>query len=217
MNPTAKYIFFVSLVFLLSTGDALAHRVVVFAWVEGDTVLTESQFHDGKKVVDGDVMVYDLAGNLLLTGKTDAKGEFSFKIPRPSGMRIVLGAGMGHQGEWTLSDAEVMESPGLSERSEIDRPADRVNPKSVDIAESQSRMSQSPREEGPTRPDAFRDDKQIEEIVERVLERKLKPVTRMLVDLQQPGPSTSEIFGGIGYIFGLMGVAMYFISKKKKD
>ncbi len=217
MNLKMKYIYLILFAFFIPANDASAHRVVAFAWVDGDTVFVESQFQDGKKVAGGEVKVYDLEGQVLLTGKTDAKGEFSFKIPKPAGMRIVLNAGMGHQGEWTLPDTEVIGSPGLSEKNEINRPADRINPESVDIAESQSRMIPSPREEDPSRPDAFYDDKQIEEIVERVLERKLKPVTRMLVELQQSGPSISEIFGGIGYIFGLMGVAMYFISKRKKD
>lgn len=212
-----KIILLISLIFFLSAGVASAHRVVVFAWVDDDTVFTESQFQDGKKAAGGDVTVYDLEGKVLLTGKTDEKGEFSFKIPKPAGMRIVLNAGMGHQGEWTLSDAEVPGSSGFLEKGKTDKPADPLNPESVDITETRSEMMQSPGDAVAAGPDGFPDDKRIEEIVERVLDRKLKPVTRMLAELQQPGPSMSDIFGGIGYIFGLMGVAMYFISKKKKD
>lgn len=212
-----KIILLISLIFFLSAGVASAHRVVVFAWVDDDTVFTESRFPDGKKVAGGDVTVYDLGGKVLLTGKTDKKGEFSFKISKPAGMRIVLNAGMGHQGEWTLSDAEVPGSPGLSNKIENGVTADPLPSESIGLYENQSRMIPPPQEVKAGKPEVFEDDRKIEEILDRVLERKLKPVTRMLAELQQPGPSMSDIFGGIGYIFGLMGVAMYFISKKKKD
>jgi nickel transport protein len=39
----------------------------------------------------------------------------------------------------------------------------------------------------------------------------------MVADLEQKGPTMNEIVGGIGYIFGLMGVAIYFSSRKKKS
>jgi len=47
----------------LVVDSASAHKVMIFAWVEGDTVHTESKFSDGKKVKKGDVIVYDLQGN----------------------------------------------------------------------------------------------------------------------------------------------------------
>ena len=71
---------FVVLSFLV-VSTAIAHKVMIFAWVEGDTIYTESKFSGGKKVRKGDVMVYDLHGNRLLQGKTNEQGEFFFKIP----------------------------------------------------------------------------------------------------------------------------------------
>ena len=50
----------------------------------------------------GEIVVYDLAGKQLLSGKTNADGEFSFKMPGKTGLKIVIQAGMGHQGEWTI-------------------------------------------------------------------------------------------------------------------
>ena len=49
---------------------AFTHKVNIFAYVEGDTVYTESYFSDGKKVEGGVVEVYDSEGNKLgLYGK----------------------------------------------------------------------------------------------------------------------------------------------------
>ncbi len=56
----------------------MAHKVMIFAWVQGDKIFTESKFSGGKLVKGGDVIVYDLEGNQLLEGQTDDKGEFSF-------------------------------------------------------------------------------------------------------------------------------------------
>jgi hypothetical protein len=39
----------------------------------------------------------------------------------------------------------------------------------------------------------------------------------MLADLQQKGPSIKDIFAGIGYIFGLLGVAAYVQSRKRNQ
>ena len=55
----------------------------------------------------GEIVVYDLAGKQLLSGKTNADGEFSFKIPGKTGLKIVIQAGMGHQGEWTIPAEEI--------------------------------------------------------------------------------------------------------------
>jgi nickel transport protein len=211
-----NYIFFVSLLFFTVANMAHAHRVVVFAWMDGDTVFTESQFPDGKKVVEGEVAVYDLNGTALLNGKTNANGEFSFKIPRPVGMRIVLSAGMGHQGEWTLSEAEVLGAIGspdaaVSETQNVKPPAEPVAATSQPRPEADLAVQTAQ----PALPAAMLNEAQIEQIVERVVDKKLKPVTQMLVQLQTPGPGLSDIFGGIGYILGLMGIAMYFYSRKK--
>jgi nickel transport protein len=92
---------------LLLGGNALAHRVNVFAWVEGDTVFVECKYPDGTKVHEGVIRVFDSAGRELLKGKTDTRGEFSFKIPKQDDLKIVLEAGMGHRAEWPLSKQDL--------------------------------------------------------------------------------------------------------------
>lgn len=212
MNLKFYHIILIFLIFFTLPPAASAHRVVVFAWIEGDTVFTESQFADGKKVVEGRITVYDLNGNVLLDGTTNANGEFSFKIPRSGGMRIVLAAGMGHQGEWTLSDAEVSGASNLLNLTPPEDPADKEAAAQPDDAPA----SASPRTPRPEPAAGYMDEKQMEQIVERVLDRKLKPITHMLVQMHHSGPTLSDIFGGIGYILGLMGIAMYFYSRKKR-
>jgi nickel transport protein len=92
---------------LLLGGNAHAHRVNLFAWVEGDTVHVECKYPDGTKVNEGTIRVFDSAGKELLNGKTTPKGEFSFKVPKQDDLKIVLEAGMGHRAEWPLSKQDL--------------------------------------------------------------------------------------------------------------
>ena len=80
-------------------GSASAHRVNVFAWVEGDTVYVESKFAGGKKVKAGKIIVVDAKGVERLSGRTNDQGEFSFKVAEPADLIIRIAAGQGHQGE----------------------------------------------------------------------------------------------------------------------
>lgn len=110
--------------FLVEPADA--HRVNVFAWVEGDTVHVESKFSGGKKVNAGKIIVIDPRGAELVKGTTNAEGEFSFKVPEKTDLKIVLLAGEGHRAEWTIDAAELSipatgkrpvtgETPGIKE------------------------------------------------------------------------------------------------------
>jgi len=90
----------------LFTSPALAHRVVIFAYTEGDIVHTESKFMPHTPVKQGKILVLDAqTGKELLTGQTDDQGKFSFKIPpeaQKQDLKIVVEAAMGHRGEWLL-------------------------------------------------------------------------------------------------------------------
>ena len=106
----AKLIFYLFLVVCLLCFGAEqvdAHRVILFAWVEGDTVYVESKFHGGKKVKAGKIIVTDPQGTALVKGTTDEKGEFSFTVPKKTDLKIVLVAGTGHRAEWALPVAEI--------------------------------------------------------------------------------------------------------------
>ncbi|MFZ2633885.1 MAG: hypothetical protein WA081_19320 [Desulfosalsimonadaceae bacterium] len=198
-----KHIWPVLILFLVlfQASMAAAHRVVVFGWIEGDTVYTESQYPDGKRVKNGQILVYDADGKELLTGTTSENGEFSFKIPKSSALRIVIQAGMGHQGEWKFSAQEIQAAAGGAGSPAQPPGPDPVPDKPLPATDAPVAAPQP-------------DPKQLERMMERLLDKKLHPITRMLVEMQQKGPTVTDIFGGIGYIVGLMGMAAYFLSKK---
>ena len=101
------YLFLVVCLLYFRIDPVSAHRVIVFAWVEGDIVYVESKFPGGKKVRAGKIIVTDSQGTELVNGTTNDKGEFSFRIPQKTDLKIVLLAGEGHRAEWKLPLSEI--------------------------------------------------------------------------------------------------------------
>ena len=201
-------LFLICLLSMLLTlpSPALAHKVSVFAWVEGDTVHTQSKFFGGKKLNDARVNVFDAAGNLLLEGRTDAGGEFSFTAPERAEMKIVVSAGMGHQADWTVRATDFA---GLTEASSSTE---------ANASQSSSQFTLAQNSGSQTHTPAFTpDSKEIQIIFEKALDKKLTPVIKMLSEAREQRPGMRDILGGIGYIVGLVGLAAYFSSRKKKD
>ncbi|MEJ2323903.1 MAG: hypothetical protein P8Y77_03780 [Nitrospirota bacterium] len=88
---------------LLLPHEASAHRVSVYAWQEGSTVHAEAYFADGARCIDCEVEVRDpKTGELLIQGKTNGEGAFSFEAPARD-VRVVVRAGPGHMGEYVLA------------------------------------------------------------------------------------------------------------------
>jgi len=181
---------FLSLLLLMTASVVFAHKVNIFAYAEGDTVYTESYFSDGTKVKDGVVQVYDSQGTKLLEGKTNENGEFNFKPLKKDDLKIVLLASMGHKNTYVLSADEL-----------------------PDIMAAQKPQKPEPKESG-VKEVAEVDLDQIKRIIDTSLDEKLKPIMRQLTKAQQREVSFTEVIGGIGYIFGIMGIILYFLSKK---
>ncbi|NDV18906.1 hypothetical protein GO013_05665 [Pseudodesulfovibrio sp. JC047] len=179
----------VATLFLAAVSEA--HKVNIFAYVEGNTVVTDSGYSRSKRVQGGVVEVRDgSTGKLLLSGTTDTTGRFDFEIPaevreNQADLRLLLKAGAGHQAEWTVTYAEFSHTPGIFS----DTTSDHVHT-AVQVTSSSSQD------------------------VETLLRRELEPIKRMLAEMHDAGPSVTEILGGIGYIFGLFGVVAYMKSRK---
>lgn len=171
--------------------SAHAHKVMVFALAEDGRIHVEGYFADGKKAQDSLVEVFDPQGAKLLEGRTDKEGSFSFQIPEKTSLRIVLTASMGHKAQFIV-------------------PEDEIGPSSQPMNVTKTAVGQVRKGKemdllGP---------EQIRTIVDEELDKKLDPLIRAVLQSQAKGPSIHEVLGGIGYIVGIMGVIMYFRSKR---
>ena len=114
----------VSFLTLALTATAYAHKVSIFAYVEGERVYTESYFVDGSGCSNCKILVYALDGTSLLEGQTDAEGLFDFATPDAESLRIVVEAGMGHRNEYQLIlDGRSAVSPSAIQKKEPVRSA----------------------------------------------------------------------------------------------
>jgi len=183
-------------------GDASAHRVNLFAWVEGDTVWVECKYPDGTKVHEGVIRVLDSGGKELLNGKTNTKGEFSFKIPQLDDVTIVLEAGMGHRADWPLSKQD------LAPAGEAPKPEPAAPSQTAPKTEAPPLAAKESVSDAASPPPAG-----IDQAIEKALDKKLAPVLKMLAEMHEQKVRLTDVLGGVGYIIGLVGVAAYFKRK----
>lgn len=192
-----RVLWIVLAVIAVSAEPVSAHKVTVFAWVEGDTVQTESKFSGGRMAKQARIEVYDGSGNLLLDGLTDDKGRFSFTAPKKEDLQVVLVAGAGHRNTWTIKAEEFADQTPLaaedhSVATNATQPlVEAVLPQGVAVS---------------------RDELQI--MIETALDKKLQPVLHRLHQMED-GPRLAEIIGGLGYILGLVGLGSYLHYRRR--
>ena len=211
--------------FILGTAaSAQAHRVNIFAWTEGDQVVAECGFNGGNKVKQGQVVVFDAAtGAKIVEGLTDDQGVYRFSVPaagKAHGVRIVIKAGEGHQNDWTMDAAElaaVQPADPASAASSTASPAKTSTAVSgatpAATAGAQPPATQKTNK-APAQQTANISAAELQGIVNTALDVKLGPIRKELAEMRVARPGFSEIFGGIGWLVGLAGIALYFKGRR---
>ncbi|MEW5945263.1 MAG: hypothetical protein AB1742_03605 [bacterium] len=208
-----------------------AHKVNIFAWVEGDVVRTESYFSGGAKCRNSKVSVLDPAGTVLAAGTTDDEGGFSFKPTVKTDLRIVLDAGMGHRGEFLLPAGELPDVPaeGQGAPGGGATPVSEKTAAAVSTGKPRAAPGGAPpegaRPEGarpappsaarhaqPRRPEEcppFIGEERLRAIIEAEVEKKVAPLRKMMLDERRRDDPIAEIIVGIGLIAGVMALLMF--------
>lgn len=192
--------------FMAWVSPAVAHRVNIFAFVDGGEIQAECSFSRGNPVRDGKIEVLDAATNVvLLSGVTNAQGLFRFPVPpgtRDAGhdLLVRVNAGEGHQNEWRIPAADLGTSPG-----------DAVDAVST-VRELQA--SYVPPSTQPGEQVVIVRSQDLEQLIDAALEKKLAPMRRMLAEQYNREPSLRDIIGGLGWLTGLAGIAFYFKGRR---
>jgi len=206
------------------TLPALAHKVNVYAYVDGPNIMLECFFNKTSKVHDGAISVLDTAtGEVLATGTTDENGSLSLPVPPKAiasghDLKILLKAGEGHQSDTLVKASEfagLKPAPAPAKAAETKsapKPEAKPNAKAGANPEAkQAGAAPALPQQGPQIDEAM-----LTRIVEQAVDSRLAPVKRLLMEAAAPkGPSFTEIAGGIGYIFGLCGIAALIASRRK--
>jgi nickel transport protein len=186
-----------SLVLSFHISPAYAHKVNMFAYVEGNKVMMEGYFSDGNKPMNCDVTVTDSNGKMLLKGLTDKEGKFSFNIPEITDLHVVLNAGMGHRAQYVISRAELM---GAQPNAGGDQASSASKPE-----ETAANAKETTDTSAPTNLD--------EAMVRKAVTDAIVPLMRT-VDQMRESANFSNIVGGIGFIFGIVGVFFYIKARQ---
>ena len=212
--------------FILATAtSALAHRVNIFAWTEGNEVVAECGFNGGNKVKQGQVVVFDAAtGAKLIEGRTDDFGVYRFPVSaegKAHGVRIVIKAGEGHQNEWTVEAAELatiqpgtVAAPAPASAPDAAATSAAVSAPAVATAAAAQRPASPKADKAPAQQAANISAAELQNIANTALDAKLGPIRKELAEMRVARPGFSEIFGGIGWLVGLAGIALYFKGRR---
>jgi nickel transport protein len=144
-----------------------------------------------------EVTVTDPNGKMLLKGLTDKEGKFSFNIPEITDLHVVLNAGMGHRAQYVISRAELtgaQPNAGGDQASTSKPEETATNAKETSDASTAS-----------TNLD--------EAMVRKAVTDAIVPLMRT-VDQMRESANFSNIVGGIGFIFGIVGVFFYIKARQ---
>ncbi len=111
---------------LLFSSSVSAHKLNVFAFVEGGEVHVEAYFSDGILAKNAKLTVTNTHGDLIYEGRTNELGQHQFNASGQADLRIKINAGLGHIASYqlgtvavadTASDAPEINSSDLSSSS----------------------------------------------------------------------------------------------------
>ncbi len=208
--------------------QSYAHKVNIFAYAEDGRIHAEGYFVDGSKCKNSRIEVIDdKSGEKLAEGYTDDNGQYVVDIPRATSFKLILHAGTGHQNEYVLKEDEVKEAlPQKKDKEKEEEKAPEQGVKDPQVSETQKAHVEPKAGQGEALPRARHKEVaaetplscELDAAVEKVVDRKLQPVMRILLNLQEKSakPGLTEILGGIGYIIGILGIVAYFKGRAGK-
>ena len=179
---------------LLTAGPALAHKVSIFGYAEDGKLLGQSYFSGGTPAKGCEVLLLDDQGQQIDTAKTGDDGAFEMALPKAKPpLKLVVLAGEGHRGEFVLTADDL----GLTQDG------------------AQSAAETKPKEQSAPQA-AIADTAQLEKALAKVIEKKIGPLRAQITRMAAEQPSQiNQIIGGIGWIIGLVGIAAFFLSRRK--
>lgn len=180
---------------LAGGGTAAAHRLNVFAFADGASIRGEVYFTGGGPARSVRVVVLGPTGESLGDTVSAADGTFVVEARERVDHRIVADTGDGHQAQYVVRAGELPLS--LPERTTQSAVGDR--PPTAPLAAPAGR-------EVPAA--------EFEAMVDRAVGRRLGALSERLVALEQT-IRWRDVLGGLGYIFGITGVACYVAARRR--
>lgn len=198
-------------VFLIAAQPAMAHKLSLFAAVDGKTISGYGYFSGGARPHNVTVTVTAPGGEKLGETTTNEKGEFAFPVHYKCDHILTINAPDGHSATFTVEAGELPD----------DLPA---------LGVDKTRMPQvrhlAPKAAAPVAPQALApataaSADEIDRAVEMAVKRQIDPLGKQIIkyreqlDRYEKKIYLHDVLGGIGYIFGIAGIAFYFLGTRK--
>ena len=166
---------------------AAAHRLKLFATIEGGTISGYAFFIGGGRPEGAAIIIRDENGAEVHRDATDAEGRFAWTPPAAGSFTVTVDAGDGHGADIRLG-AERFGAASPSSSAAIAAPASA--PPLTDTAA-------------------------IEAAVDRAVARQIRPLLEAY-DEAEGRVRFNDIVGGIGMIVGLAGAALWASSRRRR-
>ena len=176
-------------------GTASAHKLNVFAHVEGHTIRGNAYFPGNVPAREIQVTAVAPDGRELGRTKTDQEGKFALDIRERSDTKIVAVAEDGHGAEFTVHAAELPE--------DLPAAAPSAGPTAGPPGPPAAHPAGQPSLPGQDLPGEI-----------QALRAQVVELRGQVYDYEQR-LRFRDVLGGLGYILGLAGVACYLLSLKR--
>jgi nickel transport protein len=187
----------------LATADGSAHGVEVFAYAEGARIQGSAHFAGGS-AAGLRVLIQDSAGSTLAELTPADDGSFSYRARDPLEHRIIAQSADGHRAEWRVTAEELAAGfPGHRDRAGAGIAAGAPTPPRRDAETvSGGRVAVEPAALDPL----------VEAAIGRAVARQVGPLRQELA-ADRRRARLQDVLGGIGYIVGLAGFALWWRSR----
>jgi len=185
--------------FQLCPTSAFAHKLYVFAQVEGAAIHGRAYFPGDVPAQESEVIARDKSGRELGRTKADNEGKFTFPVGEHVDYYIIAQTPDGHGGQYIVHASEMpdklpMKVPTTGQGSQVESQA-------TDQADVKAGSAATGNEPDPVGTQLVELRKQIQELRRQVFESDERLRFR-------------DILGGIGFILGLTGVAFYMKARQ---
>ncbi len=230
-----QFIYLLVFIFLLIPLTCFAHKISAFVDVEGNKITVYSYFNDGTPIKHGEVDVYNEDTNrLVLKGKTNEQGEFTFTVPAKANYKIVVTAELGHRAVAYVKEDEITierktsSAPVSGKEKSGSKESLKTTGKATKKVSNQSQASsEAPQKQEITtslKTIAYSGiskaelEKVVRKVVKEELKAELKPLRMELLSIEEAmsKPSLRDIIGGLGWVLGIFGAAGLILSRRNK-
>lgn len=192
---------------LLAASPAFAHKLKVFALVDGDHIAGSTYFVGGAKAAGATVTVTDPQGTELARLVPDAEGAFRFRPMQRIDHVLVADSGDGHVARWIIAADALPVGVGAGAGTKP----------TADLEFEPAAATTAPRDAEPI-PSIARtpiSDEALAAQIEQAVARQLRPLREQL-DVHDARVRLQDVLGGIGYIAGLAGLALWWSAARRR-